>query len=129
MKDKFTFKDIKPLSEPPEEKAKEELFFKILNKKRQCRNITWLDNLKTLSDFMVEDRFYIALNIVKHKGKKTFYRESLIVADKDSILKFLVDNVDINSGYSRPYLITPEFKTNPYYVISISEEASISFQQ
>lgn len=129
MKTKFIFTGINPLSQLPTEKVKEDIFFAMLIKKEQCRSITWVDHVKNLSDIMIDDRFYIALNIVRNKGKKSYYRESLIVSDKDSIISFLVDSVDFNNGYSRPYLITPVFEIIPDYVISITEEASICFSK
>ncbi|BDI46097.1 hypothetical protein EsCd1HHP049_01824 [Escherichia sp. HH154_1D] len=70
MKTKFIFTGIKPLSQLPSEKVKEDIFFAMLNKKEQCRSITWVDHVKNLSDIMIDDRFYIALNIVRNKGKK-----------------------------------------------------------
>ncbi|GKX59581.1 hypothetical protein [Leminorella grimontii] len=127
MKKKFSFENLLVKKRDFSIEEKEIIFFSMHNIVSNCINPTWINVLSDLHSLMADNEYYIALNVITTKGKKRFFREALVSCSKADLLNFLSDEVDVVSGYSRPFVISPLFSTQPEYVISVTEEACVHF--
>ena len=129
MKKKFSFDNLLATKRDFSIEDKEIIFFSMHNVIRNSINSSWINALSDLHSLMIDDEYYIALNVITTKGKKRFFREALISCSKADLFNFLRDEVDAESGYSRPFLISPLFSTQPEYAISITEEAGVFYHK
>lgn len=73
-----------------------------------------------LESRLVGDNYYVAHNIVSHKGKKPIFRGELVVTSRAALICFLKKTIEISE--LRDLLISPVFIETPTYVISIYED-------
>ncbi|EAA4392711.1 TPA: hypothetical protein LC219_004391 [Salmonella enterica subsp. enterica serovar Teltow] len=127
MKHKFTFERLIAIKKEFSIQDKEIVFFSMHDLTRRGVNPIWIDTLAELESVMIDDEYYIALNIITTKGKKKFFKGMLVSCLKNDLLRFLNEEFCAETGCSRPFIISPLFSTRPKYVISITEEAGIRY--
>lgn len=127
MKKKFSFENLEAEEREFSISAKESIFFSMYDLLRNCAHPIWINTIYELDSLLINETYYIALNIISRKGKQEFFREELVLCSKIGLLHFLSKEVDTVSEYSRPFLISPLFSTQPEYVVSINEEACIRY--
>ncbi|TLI77877.1 hypothetical protein FEK43_22370 [Escherichia sp. E2562] len=127
MKNKFSFAGLAAEKRDFNVLDKEKIFFSMRDVIRRGGDALWVSDFSELGLLMTDDEYYIAINIVVKKGKECFFRENLVSSLKGSLLDYLKGEVDMASGYSRPFIISPLFTEKPSYVILITEEAGIIY--
>lgn len=127
MKDKFTFERLIATKKEFSMHDKDAVFFSMRNFIGENSKPTWIDSLSELKGVMTDDEYYIALNLIVTKGRKQFFKGTLVSCLKNDLLHFLGLEFSAEKGCSRPFIISPLFSMRPRYVISISEEAGIRY--
>ncbi|EAT3969152.1 hypothetical protein ET350_18525, partial [Salmonella enterica] len=74
MKHKFTFERLIAIKKELSIQDKEIVFFSMHDLTRRGVNPIWIDTLAELESVMIDDEYYIALNIITTKGKKKFFK-------------------------------------------------------
>jgi hypothetical protein len=82
--------------------------------------VTSLNNVNDLEKILSEECYYVANNLVAHKGKTAIFRGKVVLTERPNLLSFLRDSLAEND--LRPLLIAPYLKVDPKQVISISED-------
>ncbi|KKI44710.1 hypothetical protein [Hafnia alvei] len=120
MKNNYSF-DLLEKKETYSGPDKNELFFCMLNLTKNSNSIALIESVCELGDWLSDDNYYIAHNIVFYKGKKAFFNGSMVIASKNNLINFIKKSMYLNE--LRDFLISPVFNGCPSYVIVVNDES------
>ena len=82
-------------------------------------NVSLGDNSE-LFPFLEEELYYVANNLVSHKGKSVIFRGDLVISERNDLISYLKNAIKDHD--LRPLLIAPFFSTRPQQVIFVTED-------
>ncbi|KGF64704.1 hypothetical protein [Pseudomonas lutea] len=119
MKNKYLFKGLNE-KELPENADEAAVFFEMRKLSTEAIHVKTLDSIKDVEHWLSAEWYYVANNLVAHKGKTLIFKGRVVLAERSNLVVFL--HTAIADEDLRPLLISPCFKKDVRQVIFISED-------
>lgn len=108
------------------EPGKSDVFFGMQARIKNSASVTLISTLQELTAALRHERYYIAHNMVMHKGKTAVFMGEMVEVASADLVVFLQGSME--GGDLRDFLVTPADSGYPDHVITVGEDGSCLYR-
>lgn len=108
------------------EPGKSDVFFGMLARVKNSASVTPIPTLLELIAALRHERYYVAHNMVMHKGKTAVFMGEMVEAASADLVVFLQGSME--GGDLRDFLVAPADSGYPDHIIAVGEDGSYLYR-